>query len=162
MQNDLISRSELIKRIKTFTNISDSYYQNADILLAEIYNMPTAYSVEKVVDRLTERERNFDNTGIAMESLTSDGRANLSDFVDKVLTKLADYEDAEEQGLLLRLPCKVGDTFWELNDNFLEPAIYPRKAHSLQHVLYCMDRLGTVTFLTKEEAEQKLESMKGE
>lgn len=26
--------------------------------------------------------------------------------------KLAEYEDLEEQGLLLRLPCKVGDTVW--------------------------------------------------
>ena len=26
--------------------------------------------------------------------------------------KLADYEDAEEQGLLLRLPCKVGDILY--------------------------------------------------
>lgn len=28
------------------------------------------------------------------------------------LQRLADYEDAEEHGLLVRLPCKVGDTFW--------------------------------------------------
>ena len=28
------------------------------------------------------------------------------------LEKLAAYEDAEEQGLLVRLPCKVGDTFY--------------------------------------------------
>lgn len=27
-----------------------------------------------------------------------------------ILTKLADYEDLEEQGLLMRLPYKVGDT----------------------------------------------------
>lgn len=27
----------------------------------------------------------------------------------KVIDKLGQYEDAEEQGLLLRLPCKVGD-----------------------------------------------------
>lgn len=27
----------------------------------------------------------------------------------RVFEKLADYEDAEEQGLLVRLPCKVGD-----------------------------------------------------
>lgn len=26
-----------------------------------------------------------------------------------VLKKLCDYEDLEEQGLLVRLPCKVGD-----------------------------------------------------
>lgn len=70
--------------------------------------------------------------------------------------RLKSYEDAEEQGLLLRLKLKVGDEFWELNDNFVEPAIYPRKAHSLQHVLYCMDNLGKTTFLTYEEAEQEL------
>ena len=29
-----------------------------------------------------------------------------------VIEKLGEYEDAEEQGLLLRLPCKVGDTIW--------------------------------------------------
>lgn len=76
--------------------------------------------------------------------------------------KLAEYEDLEEQGLLLKLKLKVGDTFWELNDNFVEPAIYPRKAHSLQHVLYCMERLGKTTFLSKEEAEIKLKELKGE
>lgn len=30
----------------------------------------------------------------------------------KVAEKLKNYEDAEEQGLLLRLPCKVGDTVY--------------------------------------------------
>lgn len=28
------------------------------------------------------------------------------------LQRLAAYEDEEERGLLVRLPCKVGDTFW--------------------------------------------------
>lgn len=78
-----------------------------------------------------------------------------------IIEKLADYEDLEEQGLLLRLKLKVGDTFWELNYAAQEPYIYARRAHSLQHVLYCMDRLGKVTFLTEEEAEEALEKMKG-
>lgn len=30
----------------------------------------------------------------------------------EILEKLGKYEDAEEQGLLLRLPCKVGDTVY--------------------------------------------------
>lgn len=30
------------------------------------------------------------------------------------LQKLADYEDAEEQGLLVHLPCKVGDTVYRI------------------------------------------------
>lgn len=31
-----------------------------------------------------------------------------------VLERLESYEDAEEQGLLIRLPCKVGDTVYKL------------------------------------------------
>ena len=57
------------------------------------------------MERLTERERNVDGTGVAKEEIT-DGL--LKPFADKILTKLADYEDLEEQGLLVRLPCKVG------------------------------------------------------
>ena len=30
--------------------------------------------------------------------------------IDKAIQRLKEYEDAEEQGLLIRLPCKVGDT----------------------------------------------------
>lgn len=77
-------------------------------------------------------------------------------YENNMYNKLREYEIAEEQGLLLRLKLKVGDEFWELNDNFVEPVIYPRKAHSLQHVLYCMDNLGKTTFLTYEEAELEL------
>ena len=32
------------------------------------------------------------------------------------LNRLAEYEDMEEQGLLLRLPCKVGDTIYRCGD----------------------------------------------
>ena len=30
------------------------------------------------------------------------------------MEKLADYEDAEEQGRLVKLPCKLGDTVWQI------------------------------------------------
>lgn len=32
----------------------------------------------------------------------------------EAIQKLAEYEDAEEQGLLVRLPCKVGDTVYRV------------------------------------------------
>ncbi len=32
----------------------------------------------------------------------------------KAVERLAEYEDSEEKGLLVRLPCKVGDTVWVL------------------------------------------------
>lgn len=135
------------------------------------------------MERLTERERNVDGTGVAREEIT-DGL--LKPFADKILTKLADYEDLEEQGLLVRLPCKVGDDVYIIPS----PPIYGlnifygcenvnRVYH--QHIesitfagshWYATGRneykekvlndtaFGTTWFLTREEAEKKLEEMK--
>ena len=83
------------------------------------------------------------------------------DDIQDAIQKLADYEDKEEQGLLIELPCKVGDTFWELNNAIAEPYIYPRIAHSLQHCLYAKERLGTICFITRSEAEEALARMGG-
>ena len=35
-------------------------------------------------------------------------------YEENIVEKLAEYEDAEEQGLLLWLPCKVGDKVYRL------------------------------------------------
>ena len=43
---------------------------------------------------------------------TETGKVRLRDYtvsIKDVIDKCAEYEDLEEQGLLLRLPCKVGD-----------------------------------------------------
>lgn len=106
-----------------------------------------------------------------MERLTnrySDGTAFIPENtkqrfgMQSVYDRLAEYEDLDEQGLLLTLPCKVQDIFWELNIINEVPHIYPRMAHSLQHCVYVLERLGKTTFLTQEEAEQKLKEFKGE
>lgn len=34
----------------------------------------------------------------------------------KIVNKLGEYEDAEEQGLFVKLPCKVGDVVYRLED----------------------------------------------
>ncbi len=42
--------------------------------------------------------------------------------VNAAIKKLSDYEDLEEQGLLLKLPCKVGDYIWD--NDFGKPCGY--------------------------------------
>ena len=79
---------------------------------------------------------------------------------EEAWSKLAEYEDLEEQGLLLRLPCKVRDRFWELNRANGIPHIYPRMVHRLSLCVYVLERLGKTAFLTKEEAEAALAKMK--
>ena len=106
--------------------------------------------------------------------------------------KLKRDEDAEEQGLLLRLPCKVGDTVWvvtspfnvfddieydeNMKDEVYEAFIssvtfyecgeqYRIYAKATNHFIGAYFRkcdFGKTVFLTKEEAEAKLKEMEGE
>ena len=87
----------------------------------------------------------------------------------KLAQKLKEYEDAEEQGLLLRLPCKVGDTLWwtnafgdlcasKVNSIFIEHGI----DGIVIETLICNineKEIGKTVFRTKEEAEQALARM---
>lgn len=73
------------------------------------------------------------------------------------LSELNSYKDAEEQGLLLRLPCKVGDTVYSVVKDGLQ--IFELK-FSLDFYVRRMSDFGKTVFLTKEEAGQALETMK--
>lgn len=90
------------------------------------------------------------------------------------LKHIQDLIDAEEQGLLLRLPCKEGTEVYLTdypNNRFVikEYKLVGMKAvmvlREFIHGSQCtrwVENIGETVFLTKEEAEQKLESMKGE
>lgn len=100
--------------------------------------------------------------------------------LEKALEKLADYEDLEEQGLLVRLPCKIGDTVYRVNAGAKQPII-PMTVSEIHFLCYKNERtvrfdaidkeymgescyrledIGRIVFLTHEEAEKKLEEMK--
>lgn len=90
------------------------------------------------------------------------GCAN-SCIVPKLYCKLAKYEDDEEQGLLLRLPCKVGDTIYYFMNVDDVIVVEERKMATLTNIVAILEdeEFGKTVFLTKEEAEQALAEMKG-
>lgn len=129
------------------------------------------------MERLTER---YD--------ITPDGESDVwvkqHDYISAA-RKLCDYEDLEEQGLLVRLPCKVGDMLWYNILGYTES--YEIKAFSYGYcdgyieageeirdeiIFYCENHTGSIigsfpvsgigktVFLTREEAEKKMEEMK--
>lgn len=51
-----------------------------------------------------------------------------ADKTRMILEKLAEYEDLEEQGRLIKLPCKVGDTVWD--NDYGRPCAYTITAFS--------------------------------
>lgn len=77
--------------------------------------------------------------------------------------KLAHYEDLEEQGRLIELPCKVGDTVYVVDTDYTD--IYDLSSQyyfviECEFELYMITGLGIWVFLTKEEAEGKLKKLK--
>ena len=110
------------------------------------------------MERLTERERNIDGTGVAKEEIT-DGL--LKPFAEKILTKLADYEDLEEQGLLVKLPVNKNNEIYIISSRWKEYYVYPTYLSFIDVTTYA-NQFGKTIFLTYEEAEKKLEEMKNE
>ena len=118
------------------------------------------------MERLTERERNVDGTGVAKEEIT-DGL--LKPFAEKILTKLADYEDLEEQGLLVRLPCPIGTTVWDIcgmdiRENVVSGIECGKDGKQFLWANHdeWLGELNDLVFLTREEAVNKLEEMKND
>lgn len=87
--------------------------------------------------------------------------------IRKVLRKLAEYEDLEEQGLLLRLPTEA----YFIKDNivrkgWVQELVYSHCRKLLLDIRYDDNSLdsyrgyvGNTVFLTQAEAEQKLKEM---
>lgn len=113
------------------------------------------------MERCTKPEFDFETTNLAEE---------LTDSMGTALNRLAQYEDAEEQGLLARLPCKAGDAI-------TATVLRPYNGHSAKiqgevsdvqivvrvvydggrHIDFLSDDFGKTLFLTKDETGKLLE-----
>lgn len=122
------------------------------------------------MERLTRRSAN----GTGVYATPSGEPVKWEDNYHNVLQKLADYEDLEEQGLLLRLPCKLGDTVYSIaNDGKIYPVKATREIRIVNGVLHIIcesckysdlvsyDDIGKTVFLTQAEAEAKLKELRG-
>ena len=122
------------------------------------------------MERLTER---IDNV--------PDGESGVwvkeHDYVSAT-EKLAEYEDLEEQGRLIKLPCKVGDTVYKPNPVTLKEIVEIKiesmfitesnfnisgRTTQMKYSFCCTPKdFDKTVFLTKSEAEAKLEELRGE
>lgn len=81
--------------------------------------------------------------------------------------KLKAYEDAEEQGLLLRLPCKAGNKVYIIVGKDISEQTIQRVTISSNEILefctkkrgFAISAIGKKVFLTREEAKAKLKEM---
>lgn len=99
-------------------------------------------------------------------------------IVEDMVKKLADYEGLEEQGRLIKLPCKVGDTVYAIGFNNNKPIIYESVVLSVliteKEIAFNVkvdefeinsqlkqSMFDKTVFLTEPEAEAKLKELRG-
>lgn len=129
----------------------------------EAINGWTYEETVKTAESLMEAEKNMFKWDVIR---------HLRDFAETYREQLKEYQQLEEQGRLMKLPCKVGDIIYEVHQ--LTGKITERKINSIV-VCNCPDLtimyksgydysnvqedFGKTAFLTKSEAEQKLKEM---
>ena len=94
--------------------------------------------------------------------------------IDDVIDKLAEYEDLEEQGRLIKLPCKIvtevyNITWWDdvqekvvVKGKTYYRTIHKHKVSKSTFGYTDIEEIGKTVFLTKSEAEAKLKELRGE
>lgn len=123
------------------------------------------------------RLADYEDTELAPEEVTALG--NLFDYAleeSKTLTeqlellkRLRELAEADRDGRLVVLPCKVGDTvYFALLGRIIEKQVFSIVSFSNSTRIYCggtseyfrPEDIGKTFFLTREEAEKALEAMK--
>lgn len=133
------------------------------------------------MERLTERNPSWINDEMWLNACEPD-----DEEIEAVYHKLKEYEDLEEQGRLIKLPCKVGDTVYCIFNRYTkctsnskefdeydcqgcehecdskkENYVQDMRAYSLDWIVTNLKNFGKTVFLTKTEAEAKLKELRG-
>lgn len=120
--------------------------------------------------RLTERDEygNADIIGLSTEKLFGELYFDEINLLTKVLNKLAFLEDKIENGTLIELPCKVGDTAMAIIDTLAyDNSLQRVKIEGLAYIV--KDENGDITFQhinrlfsNEAEAEARLKELQEE
>ena len=111
------------------------------------------------MERLTQTS---DKGGVAFTfDLTISCEPNEAKKILKLAEKLKQYEDLEEQGRLLRLPCDIGTRVYKPFITFCreKPWIFSPNIDVHYITLEDLPEMGKKVFLTSQEADIKLNSM---
>ena len=102
------------------------------------------------------------------DGLGASSKCNNCEIMTSICEKLGKYEDLEEQDRLIKLPCKIGTKVYDISgwDDIEEKVVVKGKAyyrivrkHKVTKIPFTysdIDDFGKTVFLTKSEAEQKL------
>ena len=148
--------AELLEELKSYKELEER--------LHKIFGEESTFSLADVIDTLEMKLSEPDKKHPVNARILTYEEAD----------KWEEYKNLEEQGLLVRLPCKLNGTLYSVNysnKTIAENTIIKISINDHVKRFYCIDdnlreriffsyRIGENVFLTREEAEKKLEEMK--
>jgi hypothetical protein len=121
------------------------------------------------MERLTERSSDYRKKPICMSNAKCAIQCGECEHMDRMMEKLADFEDKQEQGLLIELKAKAGDYVFKIVNGVISRLEITRIEITIYGVEYFTwaytltnEGCGVTWFLTEDEAEEALTKMKGE
>ena len=79
----------------------------------------------------------------------------------KIQNRLRELAEADKDGRVVVLPCKVGDTVYRLQYIEQTPGRFTVGVAPIEFMLIWLDDVGETIFLTREDAERALQEMEG-
>jgi hypothetical protein len=118
--------------------------------------------VEEMNTKFIKEEEKFISEKLFDLNIDKDILINQVQEIKRLNDILREYKELEEQGLLLKLPCKVGTTVWAIEKEDIglgwnSEYVYCIKQEKFNATM--VGFFGKDIFLTKEEAEQELKRM---
>ena len=139
--------------------------------IAQCWELPCPHNGACSQRKVWERLKAYEDTGLTPEEIKSMKDEHFSGLemakLHSALVELKKYQEADRDGRLVVLPCKVGDTVYRLFvGNPDNPVIATLKLNTVTEAVKLIGKMGMHkyigTFLTREEAEAALEAMKDE
>ena len=155
--------------------------RTGEVLMASEYE--EKYTEQEWISVLQDRLAAYEDTGLTPERCAEFARADaegryivMRDAEQEGVARLRELAEADMDGRVLVLPCKVGDTVYEVTSR---KTISEYRVKAIRVELFCtfiewdivagfvdksifgvpVDDIGKTVFLTREEAEAALEAM---
>ena len=102
------------------------------------------------------------------DGFVASSKCDNCEIMTSVCEKLGKYEDLDEHGRLVKLPCKIGDKVWHISGRDIKEDVISGIEYSYDGMFYIWSNEDTwlggfndIVFLTKSAAEAKLKELIG-
>lgn len=129
--------------------------------IAQCRELPCPYNNACTQRQAWERMKQYEDSGLS--PIACEEARKIEDGLSKhdySIARMVELMQADKDGRVVVLPCKVGDTVYRLQYVEESPGRFIVDAVPIKFALIWLNEFGKTVFLTREEGENALEAMK--